>query len=233
VLDGTLPDNLTYAPAPEEKTSWARRKLNARMAELRLIKEDFVAQDKRLNRKVGQIERDIADLDESILKEENERKLNELFRASGAQKSKLDMLVTRKSNYSACYNILDMIEAGANEILVSGAYSGEELNRAKALLNLSKLKAVASEPDKALGILNAIKRDIEAMSARLKTLDDKVFGIANGQAAVNGDALAYKAELLKKKREREINRTIEKQTDTTETETAEQTEPLQNETEEQ
>jgi hypothetical protein len=109
VLDGTLPDSFTKAASVAEKASWARRKLNARMAELRFVKEDFIAQEKRLNKEVAQIERDLADLDDSMLKEDNERKINELFRASGAQKSKLDMLVVRKGNCSACYNILDMI----------------------------------------------------------------------------------------------------------------------------
>jgi hypothetical protein len=79
---------------------------------------------------------------------------------------------------------------------------------------MAKLKAVASEPDKALGILSAIKKDIEAMAARLKTIDAKVFGMANGRAAVSGDALAYKAELLRKKREREINLTLAKDMET-------------------
>ena len=54
-------------------------------------------------------EKDLAELEEQIVKEDNERKINEIYRKIKAVKSKIDMLSVRKSNYSACYNLLDKL----------------------------------------------------------------------------------------------------------------------------
>ena len=146
-----------------------------------------------------------SELDEKMLNEANDRLINDLYRKISALKSKLDMLNVRRSNYSACFNILDIIYANASEILTASQFSMEEASKAKVLLNIGKLKAVVNEPDKAIAILKVMDKDIQAISEKVKSMDEKVFGLDTKQTSVTDSALAYKEELMRKKREREFN----------------------------
>ena len=202
------------------KVPRARRKLNERLAELEEIKECFVANDRRLDKEIASQEKDLAEYEAQMLAEDNERKINDLYRKIKAIKSKIDMLSVRRSNYSACYNLLDMIYANAKEILNATDFAAEEIAKAKVLLNIGKLKKVVSEPDKAIAILKIMDKEVKAIAARTATMDEKVFDFDQGNATVNEDALKYKEELMRKKREKEglneeINGTPSNQTDKT------------------
>lgn len=202
VLDGT-----TVLETEEEviraRESRMRRKLNARLAELEAVKASFTENDKRLESEIAGLEKDLAEYDKAMLSENNERRINELYRSVKAVKSKIDMLNVRHGNYSACYNLLDMIYANAKEILQATDYAGEEIARAKVFLDIEKLKKVVVDPDKAIAILRQMDNDIKAISARTVSLDKKVFGLDSGGTSVNDDALAYKEELMRKQREKQ------------------------------
>lgn len=197
-------DELDESEEKAKKVSWARKKLNRKLDELREIKETFVAQEKRLEKEIQGYETDLQELEEMMVNESNERKINELYRKITANKSKLDMLNVRRSNYSACFNILDIIYANAQEIITASEFSMEELGKAKALLNIDRLKNVVSEPDKAVAILKHMEKDIKAISEKVKGLDEKVFGLNTEQTSVTDSALKYKEELMRKKREKEL-----------------------------
>ena len=188
-----------------KKLSWSKRRLYARLDELKEIKTTFEQQEKRLEKEIKGLENDLSELDEKMLNEDNERLINDLYRKISALKSKLDMLNVRRSNYSACFNILDIIYANASEILTASQFSVEEASKAKVLLNIGKLKAVVNEPDKAIAILKVMDKDIKAISEKVKSMDEKVFGLDTKQTSVTDSALAYKEELMRKKREREFN----------------------------
>ena len=81
----------------------------------------------------------------------------------------------------------------------------EETAKAKVLLNLGKLRAVVSEPDKAIGILKVMEKDIKEISAKVRSMDEKVFGLNTGETSVTDSAMAYKAELMRKAREKAAN----------------------------
>ena len=134
---------------------------------------------------------------------DNERRINDLYRQIKAVKSKIDMLNIRHGNYSACFNLLDMIYANAREILQATDFASEEIAKAKVLLNIDKLKKVIVEPDKAIAILKRMDADIKEIAGRTASMDGKVFGLDSGGAAVSADALAYKEELMRKQREKE------------------------------
>lgn len=202
VLDGvaTVP---TEEDAKAAKLTYTRRQLNARLAELNEIKDNFVASARRIEKDINGFEKDITELDAMMLNEDNERKINEIFKKISALKSKLDSLIVRKSNYTTCYNLLDMIYVNAAEIVEASDYVGEEIGKAKAFLNIGKLKKVLSEPDKALTILKSMQKDIQEICDRTRSLDAKLAGMNTTSATVSEDALAYKAELMRKKREKE------------------------------
>ena len=198
----------------QEKLSWSKKKLNARLEELGQLKSDFLSHERRLEKDILQIEKDVAELDELLLEEDNERKLNELFRKISTLKSKLDMLNVRRGNFSACYNILDMIEANVSEIVVSGEYAGDEIGKAKAFLNIAKLKTVITEPEKAISILKQMQTDTKAISERLKSIDARLFQIGGAETVITDDAMKYKEELLRKKREKQKLETAKEELDT-------------------
>lgn len=204
VLDGA-----TTVPSEEEtkaaKISYTRRKLNARLAELNEIKENFTASARRIEKDITGFEKDLAELDAAMLNEDNERKINEIYKKISALKTKLDALIVRKSNYTTCFNLLDMIYVNAAEIVEASDFAGEEIGKAKALLNINKLKKVLSEPDKALLILKRMQADIKEVYDRTKAMDIKLGEMSTTSTVVSDDALAYKEELMRRKREKERN----------------------------
>lgn len=202
VLDGvtTVPSDAEVKVA---KLSYTRRKLNARLKELNEIRDNFAASARRIEKEIAGFEKDLVELDAAMLNEDNERKINEIFKKISALKSKLDSLIVRKSNYTTCHNLLDMIYVNAAEIVEASDYVGEEIGKAKALLNINKLRKVLSHPDKALSILKRMQKDIQEVYDRTKSLDTKLGELPTTSTVVNEDALAYKEELMRKKREKE------------------------------
>ena len=208
ILDGEA-EVETDEDMAKAKVSRGRKKLNLRLSELDEIKTSFVENDKRIEKEIVGLEKDLAEYEGQILEEDNERKINEIYRKIKAQKSKIDMLTIRRSNYSACYNLLDIIHANAREILNATDFAAEEIAKAKVLLNIGKLKKVVSEPDQAVAILRVMDKDIKDIAARTAKMDEKVFSFDGGNATVNDEALAYKEELMRKKREKEnLNKEI-------------------------
>ena len=144
VLQGDM-NSEEIGTTEKEKMTWSRKKLQNRLDELATIKNQFVANEQRLEKDIYSLEKDLNELDSLMLKEENERRINELYRKISSLKSKLDMLNVRKANYSACFNLLDLIYSNANEIVVESDYSLEDLGKARALLNMSRLKVTLKD----------------------------------------------------------------------------------------
>lgn len=204
VLDGNA-DAPTEEEVKTAKLSYTRRKMNARLAELAEIKENFQNSARRIEKEIVGYEKDLLELDEAILNEDNERKINEIYKRISALKSKMDALVVRKSNYTTCFNLLDMIYVNAAEIVQASDLASDEIGKAKALLNINKLKKVLSEPDKALLILKRMQAEIKVIYDRTKAIDAKLGESMTTSTVVSEDALAYKEELMRKKREKERN----------------------------
>ena len=184
VLQGDM-NSEEIGTTEKEKMTWSRKKLQNRLDELATIKNQFVANEQRLEKDIYALEKDLNELDSLMLKEENERRINELYRKISSLKSKLDMLNVRKANYSACFNLLDLIYSNANEIVVESDYSLEDLGKARALLNMSRLKAVISEPEKAISILKRMEKDTQLIAERTKNMDEKVFGVNTSTISVS------------------------------------------------
>ncbi len=208
VLDGnaTVP---TEEEVKAARISHARRKLNGRLTELSEIKESFSANARRLEKDIVGFEKDLEELDAVIVKEDNERKINELYKKISTLKTKIDSLTVRKSNYTTCFGLLEIIYVNAAEIVEASDYAGDEIGKAKALLNIGKLKKVLTEPDKALLILKRMQADVKEVCDRTKTVDSKIAELSTSSTVVNEDALAYKAELMKKQREKERHADLE------------------------
>ena len=202
VLDGSTVLE-TEEDVKEARVGRSRKKLDMRLTELEQIKASFTENSRRLEKEIAGLEKDLTEYEAAMLKEDNERRINDLYRQIKAVKSKIDMLNIRHGNYSACFNLLDVIYANAREILLATDFASEEIAKAKVLLNIDKLKKVVVEPDKAIAILKRMDADIKEIASRTASLDGKVFGLDSGASAVSKDALAYKEELMRKQREKE------------------------------
>lgn len=202
VLDGS-----TIMPSEEEvkaaKVSHTRKKLNARLSELSEIKEGFSSNARRIEKEITGYEKDLAELDAAIVREDNERKINELFNKITSLKSKIDSLSARKATYLSCFNQLDIIYVNASEIVEASDYAVSEIGKAKALLNIGRLKKVMSEPEKAFTIIKHMLADIKDVYEKTKAIDAKITDLTTSSTTVSEGALAYKAELMRKQRERD------------------------------
>ena len=184
------------------KVTWSKKKLEQRLVELNEIKKDFINNEKRLEKEIIQLEKDGLELDNLIEKEDNERMINELYRKIKTNVSKKDALNVRRSNYSACFNLLDLIYINAREIVAASNYSYVDYVKAKTYLNISKLKEVISEPDKAVSILNRMQKDLNSILKNTEMIDGGILGINNNTVVVDDEALRYKEELMKKRRDK-------------------------------
>ena len=79
ILDGEA-EVETDEDMAKAKVSRGRKKLNARLAELEEIKTSFVENDKRIEKEIVGLEKDLAEYEGQILEEDNERKINEIYR---------------------------------------------------------------------------------------------------------------------------------------------------------
>lgn len=203
----TLSSGLTVTDTDEgmerKKSSWTKTRLEKRLSEVKELIADYVLNEKRIERDILALEKDRSELDSRILEEESERRINDLYRQVQILKSKLDTLNVRHSNYDACRGLLDLIYVNAKEIVAAGDYSSADLSKAKALLNVSKLREVMSEPEKSIAILRRMEAEVRTIAERTQSINKKVFDIDEHTYEVSPDALAYKEELMKKKRERE------------------------------
>lgn len=188
------------------KTIWTKKKLLKRLEELEELKEQFVQHEKRLEKEIVSLEKEKNELDAGIVNENNERRINDLYRRINAVNSKKDTLNIRRSNYNACYNLLDIIYINAKEIVTASDYSKVDLSKAKAFLNLNKLKQVLNNPEKAITIIKRMENDISKIANQTKAIDEKVLGLEKNTITPNEEALAYKERLMRKSIEtNEIN----------------------------
>ncbi|HHT83155.1 MAG: hypothetical protein ACOYEC_01765 [Christensenellales bacterium] len=188
----------------EKKLSYSVRKLHEKLNELRYIKEECSLQERRLEADIAKIEKEIEELENKMIEEDNERILNDLYRRIASSKNKADTLSARRSNYSVCYNFLDMIEANVNEILLSGEFSGSELSKAKTLLNMSRIRESIANPEQVIPILKVLKEDIKAIHEKVKSIDKRLFEINAEKSELNQDALSYKEMLIARKKEKQM-----------------------------
>ena len=189
----------------KERISWSRKRLINRLSELETVKSEFISSSYRLEEQIRISEADLAELDKRIILESNERKMNDLYREVKSVKSKIDMFYVRKSNYNACYNLLEMICSDVKEIISAAAFAPSELAKAKVLLNVEKIKRVIVEPDKAITVLRQINEDLKVMAAKTASIDNRINSMDNENTIINQEALKYKESLLKAQREKEQN----------------------------
>jgi len=186
-----------------------KNKLMSRLSELNDLKELYSENERRLEKDILLLEKNKSELDERIINESNERSINDLYRQISAIVSKLDSLNIRKSNYSGCYNLLDLIYSNAKEVVLSLDLNAKNYKKAKVLLNLDKLRSVSNEPEKAIRLLKRMDIEVKEMVEKTTVIDLKILDTNKNSVKLTKEANDYKAQLLKAKEgASKLNKTI-------------------------
>ena len=145
------------------------------------------------------LERDIDELNDAIIDEKNDRKLNNLVSKVKAVKVKLNALNNTYRNYSFCSDLLDMIASLVGEKIVASEFSVSELNKAKAYLKVDDLKKVIAEPERAVTTLKKMEEDLKAMVPKIEANEQKISGFGEVNDSATSEAVAYQQELIAKR----------------------------------
>ena len=184
-----------------------RRIVNDKLNELYSIKNNILEYSKKLENDIQIEEKEKAELEDKMIEEDNERILNELDRKISSIESIIESKNINRSNYSACYELLNNIYSRLKSIVeYESNLSLDSLDKANALLNINALKSVLDNPDKVLTILKKMNVDSEKISENIKKIDDKIYeNINSNKTNITESAQRRKALLLKKKREKEYS----------------------------
>lgn len=183
-----------------------RKLVYEKLTELYSIKNMILEYSKKLENDIQIDEKEKSELEDIMIEEDNERILNELDRKISSIESIIESKNINRSNYSACYELLNNIYSRLNSIVeYESNLSLNSLDRANALLNINALKSVLDSPDKALSILKRMNNDSLKISENIEKIDQKTFkNLDNHNIKATDSAQKRKAELIRKKREREL-----------------------------
>ena len=209
IADGQLSDDIDDVDSKKERHSVAKKRtvVNGKLNELYGIKNELLKFDKSLEKQIQLYEVEKLELEDKMINEENERILNELDRKITSLESIIESLNINRSNYSACFDLLNNIYSKIKPLVENDStLSVENLDIAKVLLNLSALRDVLNKPDKALVILKKMNEDSQKISINIKKIDGKIYESigAKQTTSTNESALKRKEELLRKRREKEL-----------------------------
>ena len=199
VLYGDVDASIAGEELQKRETSSVRRKLEEKLSELKDVQSEYLSNEKRLEAEMQNLERDIDELNDAIIDEKNDRKLNNLVSKVKAVKVKLNALNNTYRNYSFCSDLLDMIASLVGEKIVASEFSISELNKAKAYLKVDDLKKVIAEPERAVTTLKKMEEDLKAMVPKIEANEQKISGFGEVNDSATSEAVAYQQELIAKR----------------------------------
>lgn len=186
-----------------------RKRVATKLEELNQVRNEILKFEKKLENDIILQEKTKAELEDKMITEENERILNEIDRRLTSVESIIASLDVNKSNYSACFTLLNNIYERLRPLVVNDTLlANDNLDRVDALLKIADLKNVLSTPKSALKILSIMNGDSEKILMNIDQIDSKINDAIAGNAntKISESALNRRNELLRKKRERELNK---------------------------
>lgn len=214
VLNGNIEVDLDeYKKA---KVNWKEAKILDKLDQLLEIKTKLSECAKIQEASIDEHEKRIEEYNELLINENSQWKINDYYRKITSIKSDMQAYIARKSNYEACYNILNSVYESVNEIVLrsGNSMSKEDLAKARAYLDLDKLKTVINDPNKALIVLKKIQEDIKKLDENTKVIEKKIASFESNSATISEDALNYKEQLLAQKRLKESMEDLSKSSET-------------------
>lgn len=190
-------------PAVEDKETKKQRVFFDKLRELTEIEQSFIKNKNRVEAEIKKIERDKEELDGKLLAEKNLRVKGGIFRQIQSALGNIKTLQVKFSQYQSCYDLLDSIKTYANELVAAGNLSSKELDKAKIILNLNRLRYVLDDPAKLKPLLKTIEVDLKKSQADVKLIDEQIksgFGLDDESSEAMNN---YQNELIKSQSERE------------------------------
>jgi hypothetical protein len=192
---------ITEIQKDEEGYNRKQKQFKNKLAEMDQYSQKFIENKNRVEIEIKKFERDKKELDSKILSETNNRVKENIFRQIKASMNKIDALRVKSSEYSSSFNLLDSIKVYAKELVEIGSISNEELNKAKIIINIDKIKLVLDNPNKLQSLLKVIELDLKKSQENIKLRDKQVdssFNIGDvSHEAMNN----YENELIKNSRD--------------------------------
>jgi hypothetical protein len=177
--------------------------LGSKLQEILTIEQEFIKNRNRVDDEISKIERDKKELDSKLLAEGNPRLKQNIFRQIQASLNKIATLQVKSEQYASCYNLLDSIKTYANELVAAGSLSSVELNKAKIILNINRLRLVLDDPTKLKPLLKTIEMDLKKAQADAKVIDQQMSAAFNLDPASYEEMNAYQNELIKSQTDKE------------------------------
>ncbi len=185
-----------------------RKRVASKLEELNQVRNEILKFEKKIENDIIVQEKTKAELEDKMIDEENERVLNEIDRRLTSIESIIASLDVNKSNYSACFALLNNIYERLRPLVNDTLLANNNLDRVDALLKIGDLKNVLNNPKSALKILNIMNEDSKQILINVNQIDSKINDAIAGNAntKISESALNRRNELLRKKRERELNK---------------------------
>lgn len=187
----------------EDKKSREQRNFERKLNEIKSIELEFIKNRNRVEAEIAKIERDKKELDQKLLAESNPRLKQNIFRQIQSTMNKIATLQVKSEQYTSCYNLLDSIKIYANELVAAGGLSSIELNKAKIILNINRLRLVLDDPTKLKPLLKVIENDLKKAQGDVKVIDNQISQAFNLDPASYEAMNAYQNELMRKQAEHE------------------------------
>lgn len=187
----------------EDKKSREQRNFERKLSEIKSIELEFIKNRNRVEAEIAKIERDKKELDQKLLAESNPRLKQNIFRQIQSTMNKIATLQVKSEQYTSCYNLLDSIKIYANELVAAGGLSSIELNKAKIILNINRLRLVLDDPTKLKPLLKVIENDLKKAQGDVKVIDNQISQAFNLDPASYEAMNAYQNELMRKQAEHE------------------------------
>jgi hypothetical protein len=197
-MENGLISQITLEENPSKKKKTFIRKLN----EIEKFEQEFVKNRNRIENEITKIERDKKELDVKLLKSNNPRVKQSTFIQIKATLNKLDTLKLKSNEYSSCYHLLESIKVFAKELVELGDISEGELDKAKIVLNINRIRFVLNEPKKLETLLKVIEHDLKNSAKNTKL---RVQGISTPiiEQEDYEDMNNYEKQLIQKEMDKE------------------------------
>jgi len=163
-----------------DNSSKRQKTLFKKLGEISEIEQIFITNKNRVEAEIAKLERDKKELDSKLLAESSPRIKQSIFRQIQAEIKKMEMLQVKSSQYASCYNLLSSIKAYANELIKAGQFSETELDKARIILDINRLRYVLDDPAKLEPLLKRIAADLQKSQksvADIETGIDKAFAL--------------------------------------------------------
>ena len=230
VLDGRIMPTHNIAGTKKDKRKRAVRKLDKKLAELADVIGLYDAFISDSDNEINMLKKDQAIYEDQLIEAEDELLINDIARKLDGVDYSIATKSVRKDSYSECRELLSKVYENANQYIMESAVSKEQLNKARAFLDVKKLKSVLTEPQRAVSVIKQMSKDVESISRGSSTIKTaRAAATASAQNAANASqhrpytttesttlsadpaALARKEALMQKRRASEANKKMKEE----------------------